>query len=200
MGSTAHAAILKIFLHASLLLVCLAALPLGGCASAVEAGHNTALDSTDLVQMTDDMAAKIMSDPDVRAAIAREGKLKVVVEPVQNMMTAEVLPRGPAEAFTARLRTLLSRHAPEQFAWIMNRDAYYRLRKQELAMDLGPPPGAMDPEYALVARFSSLADESSQHRSSYYLCLYELSNLRDRSVLWTGRYEVKKTAVKGFLD
>src|SRR5207247_678831 len=96
---------------------------LGGCTSAVQSGTNTALAGTDLIAMTDDMAMKIAESPAVQEAIAREGKLRIVVEPVENMMTAEVLPRGPAEAFTARIRSLLSKHAPGQYTWIMNRDA-----------------------------------------------------------------------------
>jgi hypothetical protein len=173
-----------------------------GCTSAVQSGFSTALDGTDLVAMTDDMSMKIMADPDVQAAIAREGQLRVVVQPVENLMTAEVLPRGPAETFTARIRTLLSRHAPDKFLWVMNRDAFYRLRGRELegGVDLGPAPEAVDPKYALTAKFSSLTDENTRRRTSYYLCVYELTNLQDRSVLWTDKYEVKKTAVKGFLD
>jgi hypothetical protein len=173
---------------------------LSGCASAVQAGRNTALDSVDLVRMTDDMAAKIVADPEVQAAIEQSGKLKVVVQPVENRMTAEVLPRGPAETFTARVRALLSHHAPDRFTWVMNRDTFDRLRRKELNVDLGPSPEAIDPEYALTATFSSLTDESSRGRSSYYLCAYELTNLRDRMVLWTDKYEVKKSVVKGFLD
>ena len=171
-----------------------------GCASAVAAGHNTALDSVDLVAMTDDMATKIVGDADVQNAIREEGKLKVVVQPVENLMVGEVLPRGPAEAFTARVRSLLSKAAPQSFTWIMNRDAFYRLRNQELDVDLGPSPDAIDPRYALQARFSSLTDEDLKRRSSYYLCVYELLDLQTRNVLWSGSYEVKKTAVKGFLD
>ena len=171
-----------------------------GCANAVQSGRNTALDSVDLVTMTDDMAMQLAGDPEVRAAVARDGELRVVVQPVENLMTAEVLPRGPAEAFTARVRALLSKHAPDQFTWVMNRDAFYRLRGRELDVDLGPSPDSIQPEYALVARFRSITDESSRGRSSYYLCVYELTNLDDRTVLWTGKYEVKKTAVKGFLD
>jgi hypothetical protein len=173
---------------------------LSGCASAVKAGHNTALDSVDLVRMTDDMAAKIVANADVQAAIQQSGKLKVVVQPVENRMTAEVLPRGPAEMFTARIRALLSQHAPDRFTWIMNRDAFYDLRRRELDVDLGPSPDAIDPEYALTAIFSSLTNETSRGRSSYYLCTYELTNLKDRSVLWTDKYEVRKSAVKAFLD
>jgi hypothetical protein len=176
-------------------------LPLAaGCATAVQAGHNTALDAADLVQMTDDMSMKILANPEVQAAIAREGKLKVVVQPVENEMTAEVLPRGPAETFTARVRALLSKHAPDRFTWVMNRDTFYDLRGHELDVDLGPSPEAIDPQFALTAIFSSLTNESSRSRSSYYLCRYELTNLKDRTVLWTDRYEVRKRAVKGFMD
>lgn len=182
-------------------LFLIAAVFVSGCASAVQSGHNTALDGADLVAMTDDMAASIMNDADVQQAIERQGSLRVVVLPVENQMRGEVLPRGPAEAFTARIRNLLSKHAPQQFTWVMNRDAYYRLREQELnGVDLGPNPDAIQPDYALVARFSSLTQEDARHRSSYYLCVFELSGLKDREILWTGTYEVKKVAVKGFLD
>lgn len=173
---------------------------LAGCASAVQTGTNTALDDVDLVRMTDDMAQKIMACPAVQQAYAKEGPLPVVVQPVENMMTAEVLPRGPAEAFSARVRVLLSKQAPDRFAWIMNRDSFNLLRARELDVDLGPAPGAIQPRYALVAIFHSLTSESRDQRSSAYLCTYQLSNLVDRTILWTGSYEVKKVAVKGFLD
>jgi hypothetical protein len=173
---------------------------LSGCTSAVQSGHNTALDSADLVKMTDDMAMKIVADPDVQAAIAKDGALKVVVEPVENRMRAEILPRGPAEAFTARVRVLLAQHAPDKFIWVMNRDAFYRLRQREVDVDLGPEPERIQPQYALTAKFSSLADEDPKHRSSYYLCAFDLTDLQNRTLLWTGSYEVKKIAVKGFGD
>jgi hypothetical protein len=190
------------FHHRLRLLLLLLPLLAAGCATAVSAGHNTALDGVNLTEMTDDMAMKIMGSAPVQQAIARDGKLKVVVQPVENNMTAEVLPRGAAEAFTGRVRALLSAKAADQFAWIMNRDDFYRLRRRERDLDfpLGPSPEAINPEYALVARFSSLTDESSKRRSAYYLCVYELTNLQNRTSLWTGKYEVKKTAVKGFMD
>jgi hypothetical protein len=174
---------------------------LAGCGSAVSQGTNTALNSVDLVQMTDDMSMKIMASPGVQEAIAKEGKLRVVVKPVENLMTGEVLPRGPSEAFTARVRSLLAQHAPEKFTWIMNKDAYYRLRQAELeGVDLGPNPDAIQPRYSLTARFHSLTNESSKVRASSYLCVYELADLQTREVIWTDKYEVHKSAVKGFLD
>jgi hypothetical protein len=173
-----------------------------GCAgdTAIAHGHNTALDSVDLVSMTDDMAMKIVVSPAVQDTIAHEGRLKVVVEPVENQMTGEVLPRGPAQAFTGRLRVLLSQHARDQFTWVMNRDAWHYLRNRELEIDPGPSPDSIQPRYALTAKFSSLTNEDSKRRSAYYLCVYELTDLQHRYILWSDKYEVKKTAVKGFLD
>jgi hypothetical protein len=146
------------------------------------------------------MAAKIVADPQVQAAIAKEGQLAVVVQPVENRMVAEVLPRGPAQAFTARVRVLLSKHAPDRFLWVMNRDAFYELRNRELDIDLGPPPERVQPRYALTSIFSSLTKEDPKRRSAYYQCEYQLTDLAGGNLLWTGSYEVKKIAVRQFLD
>jgi hypothetical protein len=173
-----------------------------GCtvATAVSSGQNTALDSVDLVTMTDQMARNMAGAPQIQEAVAQKGKLSIVVQPVENQLTGEILPAGQAEAFTGRVRSLLSKHAPDKFIWVMNRDAFYRLRQRELDFELGPSPDKIQPEFALVARFQSLTDESSRRRTAAYLCVYQLTSMKDGTVLWTDRYEVKKTAVKGFLD
>ena len=175
---------------------------LSGCApsSAVSSGTNTALDSIDLTAMTDDMAMKIVADSDVQAEIASNGKLITVVQPVENRMRGEILPKGPADAFTARLRILLSKHAPDRFTWVMNRDAFYSLQSRERDTDLGPAPDRVQPEYAITAIFSSLTNEDVKRRSSYYLCEYQLTDINTGRLLWSDKYEVKKSAVKGFLD
>src|SRR5262245_45330526 len=128
---------------------------LPGCKenTAVSHGHNTALDSANLVEMTDDMSQKILASPSVQSELAKKGSLKVVIQPVENRMVGEVLPRGAKEAFVARLRSLLAEKAPNQFTWVMNRDAWYALREREI--DRGPDPNRVQPEYALTARFSS---------------------------------------------
>ena len=46
---------------------------ISSCKSATESGHNTALDSIDLIKMTDDMAMKIASDPEVQKAMPKTG-------------------------------------------------------------------------------------------------------------------------------
>ena len=178
----------------------LAALVVAGCTSAVQSGSNTFLDGVDLEQMTDKMARSIVADPRVQSAIAKDGSMKVVLQPVENQLTAEILPRGQAEAFTARVRALLSERNPQQFVWILNRDEFYDLRGKELTVPLGPAPEAINPQYALTAVFSSLTQESSKGRNDFYVCRYELSDLQTRGVLWSDSYKVKKSSVKGFLD
>lgn len=171
-----------------------------GCASAVASGSGTALDSMNLEQMTDQMAASIAGDPEVRDIVAREGALRVVVQPVENRMTGEVLPRGEAEAYTARIRYLLSRQAQADYVWVMSRDAFYRLRNTEREDVLGPSPDAVNPRYALWGHFHSITRETSKGRSASYLCVFELTDLERRTVLWTDTYQVRKATVKGFLD
>lgn len=172
----------------------------GGCASAVQKGRNTALDGDDLVRMTDTMARSMAAAPGVVEAIHRHGRLTVVVQPVENYMTAEVLSSGAKLAFVGRLRSLLAMHAPDRFTWIMNRDAFYALRGRELEYDLGPRPDAIQPRYALTARFDSITNETAEGRASSYLCVYQLSDLTTREVIWADKYEVRKSAVRGFLD
>jgi hypothetical protein len=184
--------------------VCLSAcVLLIGCGGGdvTRTGQRAALDSFDLQKMTDAMAISLAGDAEVLSAFQQSGPLRVVVQPVVNRLTGEVIPRGQAEAFTARVRVLLSRSARERFTWVMNRDSFYRLRASELDdVDLGPSPDAIDPQYALIATFSSLTDEDPKRRAAYYLCQYELTDLSGRTVLWADKYEVKKLAVKGFLD
>jgi hypothetical protein len=171
------------------------------CSSAVSSGYNTALDSFDLQTMTTQMATGIINSPQVQAEIAKNGPLKIVCEPVENRMTGEILPPGQAQAYTAQVRALLSEKAPDQFTWIMNRDEFYALRNRELnGVPLGPSPDAINPQYALAARFDSLTTEDADQRSSFYLCVYRLTDLDYRRILWSGEYKVKKSAVKGFLD
>ena len=182
------------------MLLSVLVLVLTGCGNAVISGKSTALSGFDLEAMTDQMAAGIMADPEVRAAAAN-GPLKVVVLPVENLLTGEVLPEGQARAFTARVRVLLARARTGRFTWINNRDTFYALRNRELeGVDPGPDPDAISPEYALHATFRSLASDDKHARSAFYQCVFTLTSLDNRTELWTDVYNVRKTAVKNFLD
>lgn len=183
------------------LLLAVGVVSAGGCGNAVATGTSTALSGYDLETMADQMAQSIMADPDVQAAVAEEGPLRVVIRPVRNELTGEVLPRGQAEAFTAQVRTLLTRARTGNFIWINNRDDFYAMRARELeGIDLGPSPDAIDPNYALVATFRSLASDDKRGRSAFYQAIFQLTDLLERDVLWIDSYTVKKSATKNFLD
>jgi hypothetical protein len=83
-----------------------------------------------------------------------------------------------------------------------DRDAFNELRARELdlGIDPGPNPDRVQPGYALTARFSNIFAEDKRRRETFYLCVFELTNLSGGTILWSGSYEVKKAAVKGFLD
>jgi hypothetical protein len=191
-------------MHARLLacaILAAALLGLPGCGSAVSSGTSTALDGFDLEEMADRMATGIMADPEVLREIEQRGSLKVVVLPVENYLTGEVLPEGQRRAFTAQVRVLLARRHPAQFTWINNRDSYYDMRARELeGFDLGPAPEAISPEYALHATFRSLVHDDRKSRSAFYQASFALTDINNRTTLWTDAYNVKKAAVKGMLD
>ena len=67
-----------------------------GCTenTAISHGKSTALDSVDLVEMTDDMTMKILGDPHVQSAMNLKGRLKVVIQPVENRMIGEEIGRA----------------------------------------------------------------------------------------------------------
>jgi hypothetical protein len=69
-----------------------------------------------------------------------------------------------------------------------------------LDTELGPSPDAVNPQYALTATFSSITHETHKGRSEYYLCVHQLTDLQHRNIFWTDKYELKKSAVRGFLD
>lgn len=171
-----------------------------GCASATQAGYNAGLDGSDLQQMTEKMAQSLGSDARVRAA-AQQGPLTVVVLPVQNYMTGEVMPEGQKRAFVGRIRALLQQQTPGLFTWIANLEAYKWVRAHELEnIEPGPDPEAINPRYALQGRFDSLTNVSAKTRSISYLCVFELTDLQTRETVWADSFELKKTAVRGFLD
>lgn len=184
-----------------LALILAGLLAAGGCGNAVVSGTSTALSAFDLESMASQMSQSIVADSEVQAALVEEGKLRVVVQPVTNRLRGEVLPLGQARAFTAQVRYLLSQARPDLFTWINNRDTFYALRDRELEeVDLGPAPEAIEPDYALDATFTSMKDVDKRGQSAFYVCTFELIDLRDRTVLWTDVYNVKKTAVRNFLD
>ncbi len=180
------------------------ALLLAGCGTAVNSGASAALSGIDLKTMADHMAQSIAADPQVQEVLEHDGPMRIVVLPVENRLQGEVLPLGQARAFTAQVRHLLGQQRPEAFVWINNRDTFYALRARELAgldgLDPGPSPDAIQPQFALHAVFTSQANVDKRGRSNFYVANFELTDIQDRTVLWSDVYNVKKTIRTNILD
>jgi hypothetical protein len=166
--------------------------------------QTTQLDSYDMVAMTNKMAASILADGRVQAALAG-GPLKIVIKPVTNL-TNDVIPDNEAELFVARLQGLLAKQPAlaDRFVWCINRADYEKLRKQELPEErLGPSEDRVMPEYALYAEFLADTRVTQDARRDTYLCAYKLTRISGNgagAILWEDQYETSKAIEKGFLD
>ncbi len=164
--------------------------------------QTTQLDSYDMVAMTNKMAASILADGRVQAAMAG-GPLKIVIKPVTNL-TNDVIPDNEAEVFVARLQGLLAKQPTlaDRFVWCINRADYEKLRKQELP-GLGPSEDRVVPEFALYAEFLADTRVTRDARRDTYLCAYKLTRISGSgagAILWEDQYETSKAVTKGFLD
>ncbi|MEI8194983.1 MAG: hypothetical protein WCI73_03645, partial [Phycisphaerae bacterium] len=186
-------------------LVLLPLLMLAGCGDAISKNsYNTFLDSDDLIQMTDQMAAAIPSNPQVVAEL-QKGPLVIVMQPIVND-TNEIIPAGQKQMYSHRLESLLASKPAlrQQFVWVLNRQDYEALKAAE-GVDtatLGPVaaetagPGRLVPQYALTGRFYALTKAGVSQRSDYYLCEFKLKNIATGAELWAGTYETKKLSKK----
>jgi len=179
---------------------------LSGCSSqAVNVdARTTFLNADDMVAMTDQMAQAIVGDPFIAQASAN-APLKIVIKPVVNE-TNEIIRDNRKELFVQRLRGLLASKQVlrNRFTWVMNREDFEKLRRQEFPeATLGPSEDRIQPDYALWAHFIADTSASRNRRSDTYLCQYKLTRLSGPEAggtIWTGQYEVSKHIKKGLLD
>ena len=177
---------------------------LTGCGGPAISTHayNTFLDSNDLVRMTDQMAAAIVSDP-IIARITEQGPMIIVLTPLKNN-TSQIIPTDKGDIFLHRLRALLTGQPSlrNRFVFVLNRAAYQRLLSETTipSNELGPREDQLAPQYALQAAFYSDTHVTSNYRSDYYLCTFFLTNITSGQIVWEGSYETKKAQTNSFLD
>lgn len=180
-----------------------ALLNLAGCAGpAINVrARSTFLDSHDLVNMTDKMAASIASDSIIAQITARH-PMVIVLTPLKNE-TNEIIPTGQGDTFLHRVRVLLTAHPSlrSRFVFVLNPATFNRLQKQEQIppAQLGPRESRVLPQYALQATFYADTHVAPKYRSDYYLCTFFLTNIHSGHMIWEGSYETKKTVHSSIL-
>ena len=147
-------------------------------------GRDRGLQSKDVVQASDEMAMKLLADPDLNAS---RDQWLMVVDRVEN---ETVNARHNLDIFLQRLQTNLARHGKGRVQLIQNRAKLRDLQARELEVertDGQPGPKGIQPDYSLSATISELPNRGT----SYYYVQFEVTDLRDRRLAFTDAYEVR---------
>ena len=148
------------------------------------------LQSTDVVRASDQMAMDLLALPEMSAS---EHKWTIVVDHVENRTGSN---NFDLDIFLERLRVNLAKHGKGRVQLIENRAKLQDLQNRELEQerdDFGqgagtsPGPAGIQPDYSLYGRIMEMPNRGT----SYYLCEFTLSDLRNRTQVWTNAYEVR---------
>jgi peptidoglycan-synthase activator LpoB len=155
------------------------------------------LQSKDVVQASDQMAMDLLRDPNLNAS---KEQWTVVVDRVDNRTSD---PRANLDIFLQRLRTKLFQEGHGRVQLIENRAKLRELQLRELEPNsseredtygqgaggnhAAPGKAGIQPDYSLYATMSDLPNRGTD----YYYCEFTLTNLNNRTIAWTGAYEVK---------
>jgi hypothetical protein len=168
-----------------------------GCAGGPPAVRTTFLQSVDLIEMTDRMAASLAGAPAITGRDAASERWVVSMERISNR-TNQLIPDGEKWLYVARLRARLaaadlSREA--NLVWVMPPE-----RWTEVATELDDPREPRElrtpPTHQLTGTFLALTTTSGAGRSDTTVCSYQLVDLATGELVWEGSWEVKR-AVSG---
>lgn len=175
-----------------------------GCAGGPAAVRTTFLQSVDLIEMTDRMAASLAGAAAITARVGPDGtaapdteRWVVSMERISNR-TNQLIPDGEKWLYVARLRALLATADLSERAnlvWVMPPE-----RWTEVATELDDPREPRElrtpPTHQLTGTFLALTTTSGAGRSDTTVCSYQLVDLGTGALVWEGSWEVKR-AVSG---
>ncbi len=173
------------------MLCLLSALPLAACGGAPKA-RTTFLNSVDLIEMTDRMAESFAGDQDMSARTPQSEQWIVSIARMQNL-TNQVIPDRERWLYIARLRAQLQQSEiarRRNIIWIIPPE-----RWPIVQAELGDMPLELrrKPTHELTAQFGALTATSGRGRSDVYLCEYQLIDLHDGRIVWSDKWEVKRS-------
>jgi hypothetical protein len=176
-------------------------LGLGGCAShgygyyrpgvAQFVSGDTGLQSRDLVDMTDKLAADLLKIPQIAN---NPNKVVIQVTSIRNQTST---PWQNDQIYLARMRTLLAKYAGNEIAFTLPPQQLAQIQQETLGGSTGgfeqgsrgaaPTSGRLIPQYALTGVFYDLPNSAT----TYYLCEFQLVDIRTGQLIWDGKYEVR---------
>jgi PBP1b-binding outer membrane lipoprotein LpoB len=150
------------------------------------------LQSRDLVDMTNRLAADLLKIPEIAQ---NPNKVIIVMTGIDNKTSQ---PWQNDQIYLARMRALLNQYARDRIAFVIQPQELQQLQQQELGGAGGdafeqssrgqvPQNTRMIPQYALKGVFYDLPNSAT----TYYLCTFQLVNLRTGELVWEGHYETR---------
>lgn len=149
------------------------------------------LQSRDLVDMTDRLAADLLKIPQIAN---NPNKIVIQVTSIRNETST---PWQNDQIYLARMRTLLAKYAGNQIAFTLPPQQLAQLQQETLGPNTGgfeqssrgaaPNSGRLIPQYALTGVFYDLPNSAT----TYYLCEFQLVDIRTGELIWDGKYEVR---------
>lgn len=151
-------------------------------------GEDTELDDNDLLRMSQKMAESIVTRKEV---VSQSKKPVIVLYRIvneTNYILDDVI-------YLVKIRTLLTKHAQDKVAFVLSREAWDWLEREELAQEEELRRELrVKPSFALKGTFYADTREIAERRSDYVLCTFQLVHLVSGAILWEDYYEVKKVA------
>lgn len=153
------------------------------------------LQGYDVISASDKMAADILALPQLNAD---RNQWTIVVGNMEDHTTQRGF--GPNyDIFLGRVKTNLAKMSHGRVQLIENRDRFHQLRNQELEGanerdDFGqgggntarPAPAAIQPDFIL----HGVARDLPNGGTNFYQLEFDLTNLRNRTIVWTNEYDV----------
>lgn len=155
--------------------------------------RTTFLNSADLVNMTDQMAASFAHDPVISSRSGEDEPWVISIYRVVNH-TNQIMPERERWMYIGRLRALLAQtDVAEQrnLVWIVPPERW-PLIAEELGVSHEPYGLRMKPTHQLTAEFYTLTHTSAAGRSDAYMCSFQLLDLRSGAIAWEDSWEVKR--------
>ncbi|QNN24784.1 hypothetical protein HED60_21735 [Planctomycetales bacterium ZRK34] len=156
--------------------------------------NTTRLGSADLVTMTDQMTASLMSSDVIASRTTASAPWVITMDRVSNQSN-DIIPEREKWAFMARLRSQLNNSQA-----LSQRNIRFVLSKHAAEQVAERYDQRTTPTHALAATFYSVTEAGRAARSDTYLCAFQLLDLRDDHVMWEDRYEVKYATVRNRFD
>jgi PBP1b-binding outer membrane lipoprotein LpoB len=156
----------------------------------------TGVESQDLVAVTDKMARKILSTPEIANAKTTP---RIVIDPVVNDTRFAI----NKDLFTDRIRALLNENANGKVRFLA-RDRMKALEREKELKQQGAVTASSDPsvvefkgaDYFLTGKLGGMSGRTSAGVSDYVMYTFQLIDARTSEIVWEGFSEIKKQGLE----